>query len=173
MIEIRHIRETDASDFLSLCRDLDDETQFMLLESGERQTTVEEQQERIRSVLSMDNHGIFVAESDGRLVGYVAGSGGPYRRNRRTVYVVIGIIQAFAGQGLGAKLLAELEKWARDHEVHRLELTVMSHNEKAVGLYQTMGFVIEGTKRHSLFVSGAFVDEYCMAKLLPWAFSKS
>jgi len=29
------------------------------------------------------------------------------------------------------------------------------------------GFVVEGTKRQSVFVDGAPVDEICMAKLLP------
>jgi RimJ/RimL family protein N-acetyltransferase len=166
MVAIRQIRETDASAFLALCSALDEETQFMLMEPGERQTTVEEQRERIRGILSKDNHTILVAESSGKLVGYVAGLGGPYRRNRRTVHVVMGILQAFGGQGLGAKLLAELEKWAREHEMHRLELTVMAHNERAISLYRKMGFETEGTKRHSLSVNGAYVDEYYMAKLL-------
>src|SRR5260221_14723182 len=100
MVAIRQIQETDAGAFLALCKALDDETQLMLLEPGERQTKVEEQQNRIRGILSKDNHTILVAESDGRLVGYVAGLGGPYHRNRRTVHVVMGIVQAFGGQGL-------------------------------------------------------------------------
>ena len=166
MVAIRQIRETDAGAFLALCKALDDETQFMLLEPGERQTTVKEQQDRIRGILSKDNHTILIAENDGGLVGYVAGLGGPYRRNRRTVNVVMGIVKTFGGQGLGAKLLAELERWAREHEIHRLELTVMAHNERAISLYRKMGFEIEGTKQHSLSVGGAFVDEYYMAKLL-------
>jgi hypothetical protein len=35
MITIREIQEHDARDFLELCRKLDEETQFMMLESGE------------------------------------------------------------------------------------------------------------------------------------------
>ena len=59
-----------------------------------------------------------------------------------------------------------LEKWATDHKIHRLELTVMSHNERAVNLYQKMGFKIEGIKQDSLLVNDEYVDEYYMAKIL-------
>jgi RimJ/RimL family protein N-acetyltransferase len=55
--------------------------------------------------------------------------------------------------------------WAEKHDVHRLELTVMSHNERAIGLYRRHGFELEGTRRHSVRVEGAYVDELAMARL--------
>ena len=54
----------------------------------------------------------------------------------------------------------------RQRGLHRLELTVMVHNTAAVGLYHKLGFGIEGTRKDSLLVNGAYVDEYAMAKLL-------
>lgn len=164
---IREIRESDAENFLVLCQQLDQETQFMLLEPGERRMGVEEQRERIKSLLSKDNQTILVAEAPtGQLVGHLTAIGGNFNRNRHTVYVVIGILQAFTGRGLGAQLFAELDLWARAHAIHRLELTVMVHNERAIRLYQKMGFEIEGLKRHHLRINGIYVDEYEMAKLL-------
>ena len=99
MIAIRSIHEGDADEFLDLSKRLDEETQFMMLELGERQTTAEEQRERIRAILAKDNQIIFVAEGEGRLLGYVAGLGGSYMRNRHCAHVVIGVLQAFSGQG--------------------------------------------------------------------------
>lgn len=167
MIQIREIREGDAEKFLALCHQLDRETQFILLEPGERLMTVEEQRERIKSILSIDNQTILMAEDQqGQLAGYLSATGGDYNRNRHTVYLVIGILQGFTGQGIGAQLFVQVEKWARLHSIHRLELTVMVHNERAVKLYQKMGFKIEGVKKHNLRVDGRYVDEYEMAKLL-------
>ena len=40
---IRKIHESDAEQFLNLCNKLDTETQFMMLEPGERSTSTEEQ----------------------------------------------------------------------------------------------------------------------------------
>lgn len=167
MLTIRSIKESDAEGFLSLCRQLDQETQLMLLEPDERQTTLEEQREHIRAILGSSNQNIFVAENDGQLVGYLAASGGSFRRNRHSAYIVIGILQAFTGRGLGTRLFAELERWAQAHKIHRLELTVMTHNERAIRLYKKAGFEVEGVRKHSLWVNGAYVDEYYMAKLLP------
>jgi RimJ/RimL family protein N-acetyltransferase len=82
------------------------------------------------------------------------------------VYIVVGVLQAYSGQGIGTRLFREVEKWAREQELHRLELTVMTHNERAIHLYKKMGFEIEGTKRDSICVDGTYVDEYYMAKLL-------
>ena len=63
-------------------------------------------------------------------------------------------------------LLTELERWARNHHIHRLELTVVADNQRALALYRKMGFEQEGVKRHSLQINGKYVDEYYMAKLL-------
>jgi RimJ/RimL family protein N-acetyltransferase len=167
MIQIREIREDDAEKFLDLCQQLDLETQFMLLEPGERIITIEEQRERIKNILSRNNQTIFVAEDhQGQLAGHLTAIGGNYNRNRHTVYLVIGILQGFTGQGIGTRLFTQLEKWAHARAIHRLELTVMVHNERAFKLYQKMGFEIEGVKKHNLRVNDKYVDEYEMAKLL-------
>ena len=163
---IRTICEDDAEHFLSLCKQLDLETQFMLLEPGERKTPLEEQQTQIHLLLRQENQTIFVAEQDHQLIGYLAASGGTFQRNRHSAYLVIGILQAFTGQGIGTQLFQRLEEWAKKKHIHRLELTVMTHNTMGIALYKKQGFAIEGTKRHSLLINGQYVDEFYMSKLL-------
>lgn len=163
---VREIAEIDAQDFLTLCQTLDKETEFMMLEPGERMMSVEEQRIRIQEALFHVNQTILVAEYDGRLVGYVAALGGHWERNRHTATLIIGILQGYTGIGLGTRLMNAVEAWARQKGLHRLELTVMTHNEVALSLYDKMGYGIEGTKRDSLCIDGEFVDEYYMAKLL-------
>jgi len=166
LMTIREIQESDAAAFLALCRRLDEETKFMLLEPGERTTTEEEQHQRITAILSQENQTLLLAENNEKPVGFVAGLGGPCRRNRHCAHVVMGVLQAFCGQGIGQRLLVELEAWARGHDMRRLELTVMAHNARALKLYEKVGFVREGIKRHALVVDGRPVDELCMAKLI-------
>ncbi len=168
---IRTIRASDAEQFLNLCKKLDTETQFMMLEPGERTTTPEVQRTQIEHLLKHENQMIFVAEHSDQLVGYLAAIGGEFKRNRHSVHIIVGLLQAFTGQGIGTKLFQTLEEWAHQHHIHRLELTVMAHNKAGAALYKKQGFEIEGTKRHSLlvndqFVNDQFVDEYYMAKLL-------
>lgn len=163
---IRTICLDDAEQFLDLCTRLDEETQFMMLEPGERTITVEEQREDIERLLSKENSTIIVAEEAGQLVGYLAVLGGEFKRNKHTAYIIIGILQAFTGRGVGSKLFTAVEQWAHQNAIHRLELTVMAHNKAGIALYKKRGFEIEGTKKHSLLVNGQYIDEYYMAKLV-------
>ena len=167
MIIIRKIREDDAEKFLDLCKRIDAETPFMMFEPNERPATIENQRDEIRDILSRDNQIIFIAEKDGELIGYLTTCGGRYIRNRQTVYIITGILQGFTSQGIGTRLFEEMEKWAKKKEIHRLDLTVVVHNEAALALYRKMGFEIEGRKKHSLLINNTYVDEYWMAKLLP------
>jgi RimJ/RimL family protein N-acetyltransferase len=166
MTVVRQIRETDAAPFLELCQKLDRETQFMMLESGERSTRLDEQSQQIRDILLRGNQTILVAEVGGELVGYVSALGGNFLRNRHCAHVITGVLQGFCGQGFGTWLFSELEQWARRNGVRRMELTVMAHNDRAINLYRKMGYEIEGSRRDSLLVNGAYVDEYYMGKLL-------
>jgi RimJ/RimL family protein N-acetyltransferase len=163
---VRQATAQDAGALLALKRALDRETSFMLLEPDERLTTEVEVAEQLRTVAARPNSNVLVADSGGELVGYVEAIGGGVRRNRHTAGVVIGVRQLHAGQGIGRRLLTELECWARANGVLRLELTVMTHNERAVGLYRKMGYRVEGTRQAALLVENALVDELWMAKLL-------
>ena len=71
----------------------------------------------------------------------------------------------FQKQGIGSKLFDKLEEWAKENHLKRLELTVEVTNSVAINLYKRQGFVIEGTKKNTMFVDGVFVDEYMMAKV--------
>jgi hypothetical protein len=61
-LQIRTLRKSDAAAFLHLCRQLDRETDFMLLEPDERTATVEEQRQRIAEVRHTGNSSVLVAE---------------------------------------------------------------------------------------------------------------
>jgi ribosomal protein S18 acetylase RimI-like enzyme len=162
----RHVRIEDAEALLALHLALDVESDFMLHEPGERSDDVEAERARLRGLVPRDNQTLIVGESAGRLVGYVAVLGGTLRRNRHSSHLVIGVLRAFSGQGLGRRLLQEAESWAAKSGIRRLELTVMAHNAGAIHLYEKAGFVREGTRKASLRVHGAWVDELYMAKLL-------
>ena len=60
----------------------------------------------------------------------------------------------------------DLEKWAKENSVIRLELTVECHNEAARKLYEKSDFKVEGIRAKSMLVKGEVVDEYYMAKIL-------
>ena len=157
----------DAAGLLALKQALDRETSFMLLEPDERREDRQHVAADLGAVADTANSVVIVAETAGRLVGYAEARGGRVRRNRMTAHVVIGVLAAASGRGVGSGLLRELELWAPAHGIHRLELTVMAHNRRAFELYQRMGYTVEGRRRECLIVDGRPVDELYMARLLP------
>ena len=164
-MKIRKPRAGDGVELAKLMMALDEETEFMMLEPGERRTSPEAQEKSIQSFLSSSSKAMFLADVDDEIVGFVVGVGHEANRNRHCMYCVIGVLQKAAGRGLGTALMKTLESWAKENKFTRLELTVMTHNDRAKNLYQRQGFQVEGTKRNSLRVNGEYVDELYMSKL--------
>ena len=166
MITIRQITVDAAEAYLDLRTQLDSETKFMMLEPGERTTTIEQEQQRLTALLASDNSMVFLALNEDEPIGFLWANGGMYRRNHHNVHIVIGIREAYTKQGIGTQLFRICEAWARERGLHRLELTVMTHNHVGIALYKKMGFQIEGTAPHALQVDREFVDLHYMSKLL-------
>ena len=162
---IREILASDAAAFLALNKELDRETAYMLYEENERATTLEQQKKMITTFLKMPNSTILVAEQDGQLVGHLSVIGGSVNRKKHSVYLAVGVLQSYGNRGIGTALFEEMEKWAAQSGIKRVELTVMTHNEPAISLYKKMGFKTEGKKICSLVVDGRSVDEYYMGKV--------
>ena len=81
---------------------------MMMLEPGERRSTVETVQAHLRDSLTSANSTTIVAQSERGLVGYVEAEDGTYRRTRHSAYVVIGVLRSHRGQGIGRAMLSAL-----------------------------------------------------------------
>ncbi|WP_379134317.1 GNAT family N-acetyltransferase [Paenibacillus sp. sgz500958] len=165
-VTLRKLIPEDACELLKLQHKLDQESSFMLLEPDERHTGQQMIREMIVNFEDSESSIFIGAEVEGSLVGYLSLRGGTVRRNRHCGYIVMGIIQEYQGLGIGKELFREMNEWARAHHITRVELTVMTHNTRALALYTKNGFTIEGTKVKSLKVDGQYVDEYYMSKII-------
>lgn len=164
---VREIEVSDAEQLSCLIQHVEASSAYMLWEAGERKIEMERQKSMIERMKDSHNSAIFVAENKSNaLVGYLFAIGGDVTRNKHSAYIVVGISENYRGHGVGSKLFKELEQWAAQHGIHRLELTVVTRNQAGLSLYKKIGFEVEGTKRHSLFINDEFVDEYYMSKLI-------
>src|SRR5262249_54301602 len=150
----------DAATVIALFQRVYSETSFLLYDPGESVPRVEDYARRIGDGRASGSFVILVAENADGLLGFVSGGRGNARRNRHALFLVLGVVQAQWRGGIGRALLEAIENWALSHGVHRLELTVRMDNQRALHLYEKMGFIQEGTKRDSLEIEGRFVDEH-------------
>jgi GNAT superfamily N-acetyltransferase len=141
----------------------------MMYEPGERDSPVRDLAAELASLGRSANSVVLLAELGDQLIGYAQLTGGSLRRSRATAYLVIGVLAQAAGHGTGTALLRQARAWAVARGLHRLELTVMAHNTRAIRLYERMGFSVEGRRSECLVVDGHFIDELTMATLLPTA----
>jgi RimJ/RimL family protein N-acetyltransferase len=166
VMKIRKLVPEDGEAFAQLIQDVENESSYMLFGPGERNVSEDIQRRMIEAFSSRDNAAIFAAEVNGLLAGYLIVNGGMAGRVRHSAALVIGIRKDYRGQGVGYSLFQKLDSWAMEAGLHRLELSVVSENERALGLYKKAGFIVEGIKKHSIFIDGEYHDEYIMAKLL-------
>ena len=163
---IREAKVEDAPAFVALFDRVNSETTFMLFEHGESPTSVEQQSRIFEHWAKTDSGVTFVCEEDKELIGFVAGRRGVGRRQAHSIYIVMGVVQAWGGRGIGRSLLETLEGWAQSKGLHRLELMVNCNNGRAIRLYENFGFESEGVKRHALRIDGQYIDAFYMAKLI-------
>ena len=164
--EIRRALPKDADALFTFGELLLSESHFLLRSPGERAGSPAEMRLVIERFAVLPNHLLLSAFSGAQVVGEAIVMGGDFQRNRLSGTVGIGILEAHSGRGIGRKLMREVDAYAKAHDLHRLELTVMETNERARSLYDSMGYVVEGIKRDSLYVGDNFVNEIMMAKLL-------
>jgi len=139
----------------------------MMYEPDERDSSVQDLARELAAVARSPNSVVLLAELGDQLDGYLELTGGSFRRSRVTAYLVLGVCAHAAGLGIGTGLLQHAKDWAAAHGLHRLELTVMAHNTRAIHLYERMGFSVEGRRSECLVIDGQFIDELTMAVILP------
>jgi RimJ/RimL family protein N-acetyltransferase len=165
-MNIKEVHSEDAERLRNLIIEVESSAEYMLMEPGERQSTIEQQRKMIARLQKQENAVILAAENDGSFVGYLMAIGGTVNRTRHSAYLVVGILKDFRGQGVGTALFQSVAEWAKKYGISRLELTAVTRNTAGIKLYQKSGFEIEGTKRNSLIINGQLHNEYYMSKLL-------
>jgi RimJ/RimL family protein N-acetyltransferase len=105
-----------------------------------------------------------VAEADGEVVGNVLIS-----RERNVVSDHIGtlsicVTREWRDAGVGTHLMRAAVDWARAQGLGKVALGVFPDNERAIAVYEHVGFVREGLRRRQYRTDdGSFRDEVLMA----------
>jgi RimJ/RimL family protein N-acetyltransferase len=72
------------------------------------------------------------------------------------------------GRGFGRDALRIAVDYCWNHlNLSRLGLTVFANNERAIKLYESLGFDREGLLRDAVFIDGSWLDVVVMGRLHP------
>ena len=164
-IRINRLDENRTDLFCDLIERIYFESDYMLIEPEELKQGKNKIKEMAIKLLRQANSTIFVAELNMVPVGFVLARGGEYNRNRHSAYLVIGIKKDYQGRGIGKQLLKAIDVWAHEKKITRLELTVAKENQLARAVYEKSGYIEEGIRKKSLYISGCYKDEIYMSKV--------
>lgn len=78
----------------------------------------------------------------------------------------MGLLPEHRGKGLGCELITACIAKAKATGITRIQLDVRADNERAISLYERVGFVREGVKKRALRIHGEYFDEILMALLV-------
>ncbi|NWF70522.1 MAG: GNAT family N-acetyltransferase [Chloroflexi bacterium] len=163
---IRPAVPQDAAAINALNREIADEpNNNVLWGAGEYTRTVEDERLIIEERAAAENSTTLIAVSaDNKVVGLLACYGGKRQAMRHTAGIGIHVQKDWRDKGVGTALMNAVVDWARTNPViHRLELDVFTDNARAVHVYENVGFVAEGIKRHMYRKEDGFKDVLMMA----------
>lgn len=164
---IREVTVGDAQKVVEFQNIISGESDFLTFGAGEFGIGIEEEEKYIERVLQKKNALFLVAEIAGRVVGSLTFSGGDRQRVAHVGIFGMSVLKEFWGQGIGTELLRALIQWSREKaNIRKINLRVRTDNERAIQLYQKMGFVEEGVMTRDLLVDGIFYDSLLMGLCL-------
>ncbi|NJN98535.1 MAG: GNAT family N-acetyltransferase [Anaerolineales bacterium] len=165
---IREAQPDDAGPFLTYIQRLITEPDINIpLTPDEFKFTLAEERQILADYAAAANSVFLVAEVGGEMVGQLSCKGGVRQATRHTAVLGMSVSQAWRGQGVGSRLMAQAVAWAKQTGiVSRLELYVYARNQPAIALYRKFGFEIEGRRRQVIYQNGAYLDDLLMALLL-------
>lgn len=165
---IREATPADAEAILAHSDEIANEPDNGITRGPGENMSLEEERTYLANSLNTDNAIFLIAITEsGEVIGVLAFNGGRRRATRHAGDFGVSVSRAWRDQGVGTALIRHMMAWAANGGIiTRIGLTVMTHNERAIHVYQKLGFEIEGRMRAALFKEGRYIDVYAMSRLL-------
>jgi RimJ/RimL family protein N-acetyltransferase len=158
----------DAEALLNIQRKVVSENEFMISVLDEFEETTEKQRNWIQKIFENERETIIVAEVKGKVIGYIVFHSKNTKRLSHTGYFTTMIMKEYRDMGIGKLLIIQLLNWAEQNPlIEKVSLGVLSTNQRAIALYQSVGFVEEGRRiKEVKFSENIYVDDILMYKLV-------
>src|SRR5437879_11011019 len=160
---IRPATEADAAALQENINAIGAEIDFILTEGVGND--VEHEKEWVRQFDGMSSV-LFVSDVDGKIVGQADVHPGRPPKESHVGTLGIAIRDGYREVGLGRALMDRCLEWMRDREFRKASLEVFSTNERAIALYEKLGFVIDGVRSRQYQIRGEWVDDVLMGRWL-------
>jgi RimJ/RimL family protein N-acetyltransferase len=111
---------------------------------------------------------LYLYEEDSEVIGMCKLIRQKHRNNHIVYLGGVAIHPDYFGKGFGTKMMLEIIDFCKTKSISRIELSVDTKNEKAIRLYESVGFEKEGILRNYTFLKSKnkYIDEQIMSNLI-------
>ena len=168
VIALRSLEKQDAGAAIFCLRKVSGETEFLMREISECGMTLAQEEEIIQRKAESPRELLLGAFAENALIGMAGlNACGPYARVRHRASVGLSLLRAHWGKGIGTAMMQALISAAKDAGYEQLELDVVDNNERAVSLYQHLGFRRVGQVPKAIrYRDGRYADLLLMIRSL-------
>ena len=161
---VRPAEPGDAEALTRLAEAVSAEPEAWLISADGDWRSVGDERRYLKAVRRYPHAAVYVAErSDGAIIGRLSLARDTHPASSHVADLGLMVAAGYRRRGIGRALLEAAAGWSRRHGVSKLELHVFPHNEPAIGLYESFGFVQEGYRRRHYRRGEEYLDAILMA----------
>ena len=165
---LRNPKMEDATKMIDFLKVTATETNFLVKYPEEVNITIEQEEGILQWFNESERDLMIIAEVDGEVMGNCSfGAVGKKMKIRHRCAMGIALYEKAWGLGIGTALLELLIESAKEYGYEQMELEVVARNERAIALYENLGFEKYGVVPNAMkYKDGTYDDRIVMAKML-------
>ncbi len=166
-LTIREAVPDDACAILAYVEAVSGESDFLSFGPGEFGLSEADERTFLAKCLDAANQIFQIGLADDVVVSVLTFQAGRRSRARHCGEFGLSVRKAYWALGVGSAMMDTLIEWARGTGiVTKINLRVRTDNRRAIRLYGSKGFEIEGTIRRDIRVDGTYFDHHLMGLVL-------
>jgi len=159
---VREAVPGDAPGLVALAQAVGAEPEGWLI-ADESWRGITDERRYLKAIRRHPHAAVFLAENSGEIVGRLSVARDSHPASFHVADLGLMVAAGHRRRGIGRALLERAVEWAAESRVSKLELHVFPHNEPAIALYESFGFVREGFRRAHYRRGAGYVDAILMA----------
>ncbi|MEI4832043.1 GNAT family protein [Bacillus sp. FJAT-53711] len=164
---IREALQKDAQSMIDFYNVVGGETDFLSFGKNEFSMSLHDYENFIESTGADNNSIILLATMDDEIISIASITSSPKARTKHVGTLGIVIAEEHCGFGLGRKMMEELIEWAKENgTTKKIHLVTREDNDKAIELYQKVGFKEEGLLQQDTYINGEYYNTLIMGLML-------
>lgn len=164
---LRNVNEEDAFDIIEHMKNISSETNYVLRYKEEVAMTIDEERNFLKFKSQSDSSLMIVCMINNKVIASCDIEFNDFIKTKHRAEVSIAIEKDYWNNGLGTLMFNELIHIAQVHNIKQVELEVIEGNNRAIHLYEKLGFEITGYKPNAICLKdGTSLKLYQMVKYL-------